>query len=211
MHNQEPIETITEPAHFRAGIFYKAQTLKIYPDDDPQNPRTEWDNFGSMVCFHRKYQLGDIGHGISEDDFANWSELKEYLIKEKEAIIVLPMYMYDHSGLTVNTTGFSCSWDWGQIGYTYTTRKEILENWGGKKLTKELRQKATDLLVAEVQNYDDYLTGNVYGYVLEDENGNELWSCWGYSGDSAVEQIKSEQLYMHNAQNIAGTQVTVEA
>lgn len=211
MHRQEPIETIVEPAHFRAGVYHQTQTLKIYQDDDPQNPRTEWDNFGKMVCFHKRYQLGDVGHGISEDDFSAWSELEQYLIEEKGAAVILPIYMYDHSGLSVNTTGFSCSWDSGQIGYTYITCKEILENWGENQITKELRQKAHDLLVGEVQNYNDYLTGNVYGYILEDENGNELWSCWGYSGDGAVEQIKSEQLYIHNSQKSTGTQVNAEA
>jgi hypothetical protein len=92
----------------------------------------------------------------------------------------------------MRTHSFNDRWDSGRVGFIYATRKDILDNWGGKKLTKDLRQKAHDLLVAEVQDYDDYLTGNVYGYVLEDEDGEELWSCWGYAGDTAVEQIKSE-------------------
>lgn len=32
--------------------------LVIQPDDDPLNPRED-DNFGKMVCFHRRYHLGD--------------------------------------------------------------------------------------------------------------------------------------------------------
>ena len=32
--------------------------LVIQPDDDPFNPRED-DNFGKMVCFHRRYHLGD--------------------------------------------------------------------------------------------------------------------------------------------------------
>ena len=32
--------------------------VKIFHDSAPQSPR-EWDNLGTMVCWHRKYCLGD--------------------------------------------------------------------------------------------------------------------------------------------------------
>jgi hypothetical protein len=192
MYMQEPIEVVEAPAHFEQGVYVPYQKLKIYNDDDPQNPRTEWDNFGHMVAFHRRYMLGDEGHGIDSGDFDGWDELEKYLVKEKEAVIVLPLYLFDHSGITINTTGFSCPWDSGQVEFTYVTRQEILDNWQEKRLTKDLKERARSLLIAEVQNYDDYLNGNVYGYVLEDEHGDEMWSCWGYSGDDAIAQIKSE-------------------
>lgn len=33
--------------------------LQIMQDDDPLNPRTDYDNFGHMVCWHSRYNLGD--------------------------------------------------------------------------------------------------------------------------------------------------------
>lgn len=33
--------------------------LLIMQDDEPLNPRTDYDNFGHMVCWHRRYNLGD--------------------------------------------------------------------------------------------------------------------------------------------------------
>ena len=33
-------------------------TIKIELDTEPINPR-EWDNLGTMYCFHRNYILGD--------------------------------------------------------------------------------------------------------------------------------------------------------
>jgi hypothetical protein len=195
MHD-DPIETVNVPSHFVQGKFVEGRVLKIYTDPEPMNPRTECDNFGHMVCFHTRHSLGDEDHGVDQDDFSSWTELENYLRKEKGAVEVLPMYMYDHSGITVRTHSFADPWDSGQVGFIYATRKDILENWGAKRLSKELRQKAIRLLNAEVQDYDDYLTGNVYGYILEDEDGNELSSCWGYAGDDAVTQIKTE-LYIH--------------
>ena len=32
--------------------------IKIYHDADPQSPR-EWCTFGTMICRHRQYNLGD--------------------------------------------------------------------------------------------------------------------------------------------------------
>jgi len=41
---------------------------KIVADMNPESPR-EWDNVGTMVCSHRRYNLGDE-HQLSSDDFA---------------------------------------------------------------------------------------------------------------------------------------------
>ncbi len=78
--------------------------LKVEFESDPQNPRTEWDNLGTMVCFHRNYSLGDKTD-LKSDDFDDWEELESYLKKEEGALMVIPLYMYDHSGITINTKG----------------------------------------------------------------------------------------------------------
>ena len=37
----------------------KPYALMVQPDDILISPREVNDNFGTMVCFHRRYQLGD--------------------------------------------------------------------------------------------------------------------------------------------------------
>lgn len=37
---------------------YKGCTIRSGQDDSPESPR-EWDNVGTMVCWHRHYKLGD--------------------------------------------------------------------------------------------------------------------------------------------------------
>lgn len=50
-------------------IAYKAPyLLQIMVDDEPMNPRTDWDNFGHMVCWHRHYNLGDEHHFEDSND-----------------------------------------------------------------------------------------------------------------------------------------------
>ena len=139
-------------------------TLKIIPDDDPINPRTEYDNLGHMVCSHRRYILGDATPNIDFDKFNSWDHVEKYLQHIYEAAVILPLYLYDHSGLTMATTPFSCRWDSGQVGFIYVTRQEVLDEAPGnpKRLTKRAREWATKLLEGEVETYDQYQTGNVF-------------------------------------------------
>ena len=47
----------------------KPYALMVQPDDILISPREVNDNFGTMVCFHRRYQLGDSHNYIDKDDF----------------------------------------------------------------------------------------------------------------------------------------------
>jgi hypothetical protein len=147
-------------------------TVKILNDSNPESPR-EWDNLGTMACFHRRYNLGD------KNEFKTPDELQAHL--EETKAIHLPLYLYDHSGLTMNTTGFSCPWDSGQVGIIFVTPENIRKEFGKKRITAKLREKVKEILRAEVETFDEYLRGDVYGYVVE-KDGNHLDSCWGFYG-----------------------------
>ena len=43
--------------------------LMVQPDDMLISPREVNDNFGTMVCFHPRYALGDHHNYIDKDDF----------------------------------------------------------------------------------------------------------------------------------------------
>ncbi|KKM07245.1 hypothetical protein LCGC14_1735770 [marine sediment metagenome] len=170
-------------------IKYKGYKINIYQDDCTESPR-EWDNLGNMICFHSRYNLGDK-HNHSRE------ELLE-IIKRKD-IIALPLYLYDHSGITINTSEFSCRWDSGQVGYIYVDFEAIKKEWKVKKVSKKLKAKIEKILNSEVNAYDEYIRGNIYGFMIEDENEDEEGGCWGYYGyeweengllDSAKDEIK---------------------
>ena len=159
-------------------------TLRIEQDENAQDPRsldyTDC-NLGAMICFHSRYNLGDE-HDYDKDDYSGWDELRKQLIKDYRNDIILSLYLYDHSGITINTTGFSCRWDSGQVGFIILDRAQLLKTHGTKRITKAFKEKLFDYLKAEVETYDQYLTGDVYGYIVEDEDENEVDSCWGYYG-----------------------------
>lgn len=157
-------------------------TLHIEPDADPQNPRDCDCNVGRMVCFHSRHTLGDK-HDLSADDFAGWGALRKHLVKEERAEIILPLYLMDHSGLAISTEPFGCPWDSGQIGWIYSTVKELIA-WLGASWTREQAEQA---LNNEVEVYNKCISGDVWGYVITDDFGDEVESCWGFYGQDAAE------------------------
>jgi hypothetical protein len=212
--------------------------LRIYQDTDTQNPRTEWDNFGHMACWHRSYNLGDCEKGTGR---RNWTPIHENTdamlahitgahpddseLEYKEALadiwdranklaVILPLRLFDHSGISMSVGSGAHpfdpgGWDSGQVGWIYATEEDAKKNWGikswdettecdGKTIT--YREYSEILLRGEVETYDQYLTGDVYGFVLvkktpktwvnkddptetvDEIDEEEVDSCWGFFG-----------------------------
>lgn len=159
-------------------------TIKIEYDESPESPR-EWDNLGTMICSHRRYNLGD--EQFNPDDFEGWEDLKQDLINNRNAAVVLPLFLYDHSGLSIYTTGETRqheAWDSGQVGFIYVDQKDV-DTYGGTP--EENLENAEKCLRAEVKDYDTYLRGEVYGFTVEDpRTGEEIESCWGFYSEESV-------------------------
>lgn len=162
---------------------YKNHEIEMFQDVGNPDPREDRDNLGRMVCFHKRYSIGDK-HDLTSDMFKGWEGFKNHLIKKEKAVIILPVYMLDHSGISLKTEPFNDPWDSGQIGYIYTTRDDILAWYGNKKvLTKTLRERATEILKCEVKALDQYLNGDVWGFCITGPTGESLDSCSGFYGE----------------------------
>lgn len=97
-------------------------------------------------------------------------------------LVSLPLWLYDHSGITISCGDrvypYNDRWDSGLVGWiVYARQKDDGEDW---------RERAFDRMRAEVEEYDHYLQGEVYGFTLY-ENGEETDSCWGYYGDDLTQ------------------------
>lgn len=163
--------------------------LQMFQDTLAESPRS-WSNLGTMAIFHKRYNFGDEVE-FSSEDFPSWAEMEEHIKKEMKAAVILPIYMYDHSGITINTQGFSCPWDSGQVGFIYATRDGIRGEYHKHKLTEEIIKQATQRLESEVKIMDRYLSGDVYGFhLIKRTPGKEdeiLDSCSGFYGDNLQE------------------------
>lgn len=156
--------------------------------DDYDNPR-EWDNLGTMTCWHGRYSLGDEQ---PRQEPAEWAaDLK----RKYPNAIILPLYLYDHGGITISTAPFNCRWDSGQVGYIYTTLERIKElrfNW--KRLTKARREAIEDMLRAEVKTYDQYIRGDIYRFTIENEDGEIIDQGHGYYDREECELVAIEAI-----------------
>ena len=157
---------------------YKVKYIAI--DNEPENPRS-CDNFGKMVCFHRKYSLGDEDlrdHDYRGRRYHSWDELKEIIEKDEDIAVILPLYLYDHSGITIRTYPFEDKWDSEQVGFVFVSKDKVREEFSitDEVLSDEIIDKAKKILEGEAQIYDNYLKGDVYRLVEEifDKDGQQI-------------------------------------
>lgn len=157
-------------------------TLKIIPDENPLNPRTDCDHLGIMLCWHRRYSLGDSHPYDTPQDF-------EESAAAKDMFVCLPVYLLDHSGLYVSVNDFNDSWDSGQLGFIYCTKQDAQKWFNNTDVTEDEIKKE---LTAEVEEYNDYLNGAWYGFLIEGLDGEVEDSCGGFRYDGSMKKLASE-------------------
>lgn len=92
-------------------------------------------------------------------------------------VVILPIFLYDHSGITIRTSPFSCLWDSGQVGYIYITYEKAKQEYGFETIDQGAVEKIKAYLINEVNIYDQYLTGDVYYYTVEPKENNKMPGC----------------------------------
>lgn len=170
---------------------YKGCTIRLEQDTDAESPR-EWDNVGTIVHWHRRY---DFGERISdpnewvrslapeEEDVEEEDDMgKLWELAEKNHII-LPISLLDHSGLHIwvgsgSHWSDSAGWDSGQVGYIYCTMEQAREEWGNDDAVA--REQARKCMEGEIATFDVFLRDQVMGWIVEGPDGEDIDSCWGY-------------------------------
>lgn len=167
--------------------------VSICSDENPLNPRTDRDNLGKMFCLHPNYIIGDEQFSATTG-FASLSDVESYLRKEREAVLVFPLQLLDHSGLKIKigSNGFvgdEQGWDTTNVGFIYVSKEDIVKEYGA--IDEETLANAQKVLEGEVEEYDSYLSGDAYGYVIRDpRDGEVVDSCWGYRATDIKEATK---------------------
>lgn len=171
-------ETIVERAEDKDG-----NTLEIFYDENPMNP-LEDDNLGTMILFHKRYDLGHK-HSINQSMYHSWDELKESLITNNAAKIIRRVDMYEHGAIKLflgKYVGPDAMWDSGQIGYVYSTIDRIKKWFEIEKITDKIEELVLQNFKGMIEEYTEYLNGRVYGYVIKDKEQNYIDSCYGFYG-----------------------------
>jgi len=161
--------------------------LEIVNDIDPINPREDME-FSTIYYSSSRYNLGD--KRVSKDYI-------ESIMEDKE-IVYLPVYAYIHSGVMLNTSGFSCPWDSGMSGVIAVSKDKIRQEYNTKRITQKILDQVNNRLKAEVEEFSQYLNGEVYGFQVKDETGDIVESCYGfYSEEDAESEGKAVMDYLN--------------
>ena len=154
-------------------------TLSIWRDDFPLNPRKEFDNLGTLYI-----PRPPRGCSFSDKD-ANADDAKAAPVK-------IPVYILDHSGLAISAAPFGDPWDSWQAGILYVTAEKLKEEYTDRSY-EEAEKTALNVLRAELQEFADYIAGDVYGFTITDNrDGEELETVGGSFGTDGIDLIKSE-------------------
>jgi hypothetical protein len=145
--------------------------VRVVRESRPLNPRTEYPRLGTLLSWDT-YVLGDY-----PPDVASPAEFARTLTRGSVAI-----------PLRLDRDGGACETDAANAnGYLYIPEAQMRALYADP--AHELaRQSALNALRREAREYSAYLTGDVYGYMVERwdpdvEEWEDLGSTWAFYGD----------------------------
>lgn len=178
-------------------------TINVYYDEMSCNPRLEWDNASHMVVRSRYLEVESNEveqtinslcnkYGIENEDMG-FLEVIEAL---NEHIVIKPISLYVHSGMTVWYGSPTCRWDSGYIGFGYMEHEDLYSSVcdRDKKHYPNWRDQCEAVMGGEMDVLDRCLRGEVYGYVIEDMDGEHIDSCWGFYEDAEEVMKEAEEM-----------------
>lgn len=156
-------------------------SLHIVPDSDIQSPFQDDENV-SLHGWHRRY---------GKSDYANPQALMDAVTRQGGKFV--PVYLYDHGSHYYAPSfsgnpfgqGFHAHFDSGFYGFLVFDA-ELVQS------APQIYGSETELLrvaIGLLEAYTAYANGWGWGYVIEDENGVKLSSCYGFysEGDARRE------------------------
>lgn len=128
----------------------------------------------------------DLWRAISDmvEEACTSSALLNLMQTRLKGWLWLPVYAYVHSGVSLNTGGFSDPWDSTMSGFVGISEDEARKMWGWKLLTKKRRERIYKALEAHVEEVSKILNGEVYEYIIEEIKPTTL-----YEEDCTVDSL----------------------
>ncbi len=171
-------------------INYRGYKIEIVRDEYAENPREIYDcSVGKLFTAHKKYQPQyNFRDMFSPEEV--WDENKDIKPSFLENYYAANVYLLDHSGLSVSLTPFSNHWDSGLFGIICCLKRDAkcLDFFEG--LTdSEIEEKIMYYFKHEIKTLDDYYAGDVYGFIISDEDGEDVDSCYGFYGNDKIPEI----------------------
>ena len=177
------------------------ERVRIVQDEDVETPRN-WSNLSKMIFTGGHKHLGDKHEVDFDEEFdsrQDFIERGEEIVRKhfKDVAVCYAVHMYKHSGesISIDYSGqYTCRWDSGTIGFAIVTKEDIRKEYNIKRVTQKYIEKCENIVRGEIETLDQYISGEVYGYVVEDKDENVIDSCYGFFGDDIEKNGISDYL-----------------
>lgn len=175
----------------KTELNYKGYSIRIEQDQNTDCP-DDWSNEDNFIVYdHRDFTIKRKGFDPEDifEEMKNGIEMYESNYYGHHKYFYFPVFAYIHSGvsLSLERYDFLCPgehlrYDVSFKGFALIQKNEHVKD------SEEAYKIAQSLL----NEWNDYLSGNVYGFITEDSNGNGIDSCWGFYGDPETSGLIDE-------------------
>lgn len=166
--------------------------LEITYNSDSNSPR-EWSNLGKFIVISGRYNSPDNDEtfiSIVKETSQNATSQENHidLIKKEiedlgdKVLYITPICRYEHGGVAYSI-GTRHGFDYSNNGF-YIVTEETLKGICEPLSSDEEYEKQ---ISNEIETYNQWVNGEVYAFILYDENGEQEDSCCGFY---AIEDIK---------------------
>lgn len=154
----------------------------VFDEDATADDVEDMEDYNAATFYCLKSPRRKIGDIIDSAYYLN--ETKRTLAKTGEYAI-LPIYIYEHSGIALCTVPFSDIWDSACIGFAVANINDFMKQRISDTPVShcEAMHRAEDCIRNELEAYSDYLAGNCWQYCITNEDGNVVDSCSGFIDD----------------------------
>lgn len=155
------------------SVNYRGRTIEIHQDEDARSPQEDGDLGLFLIANHRQFYVPAPGAAKRID---NDPEVAKSPFTKTHWIFPLEAYIHSGVRLAFGSEGNfpDRRWDVSQVGWVFASKKE----W-------RLSAKARKAAASYIETWNQYLGGEVYGYIVGEE------SCWGFYGlEYCIEEAK---------------------
>lgn len=177
----------------------RTKRIRIVVDEYAEDPWTLHDHVTEIMHWHVRYQFPGEWLGESDEVVEEVRDIVE------GGGVAFPLFMLDHSGVSISVEPYGCPWDSGQFGFAVIRGYLVTREFNGDK---ELAKKC---IRGEIEEYDAYMKGEVYGYQYyriekceccgNTEEVDED-SCWGFYGCSPEEVLSNSGMDLEEWEEI---------